>query len=94
MKVGHHVAEAREVDLVWAEFPADDRFDSPYHLHQLLAIAGGEVGHLCRVAVEHDPDEAWQRRVVDRYHDAQDVVPQNPLHCTFTQLALSGVHDI
>lgn len=93
MQVGHHIAQAREVDLVWAEFAADEVLGGPDYVHQLLSIGGGELGHFRGVAVEHDAEKAWQCGLIDGHHAAQATAPQEPTSSAFTQLATLSAHE-
>src|SRR5678816_2717151 len=46
VQVGHDVAEAREVDLVGPQLLAQYRLDREHHIHEVSALAFGEIRHL------------------------------------------------
>ena len=55
VQMRRHVAEAGEVHLVRSEKRADDLLDGKNHIHQGMALARIEIGHLANMGSPDDP---------------------------------------
>lgn len=77
MQVGHHVAQAGEVDLVRIEQAAQAALGRQHRVQQCMGFGGGEFAHLGDVAVEHHAAEAGEVvGVGDAHHAAEFVAPE------------------
>lgn len=64
VQVGRHIAELRQIDLVWLQHLALDLLYQPDSGHEGVALGGCEVGHFADMILPYDAGKAWMGGVV------------------------------
>ena len=76
VNVGNNVTKTCQVNFVWLVHDTECRFSGKDHTHQSHLLVAGEVGHFANVLAQDDAAKTGIIPILDAYHAAEIVFPQ------------------
>lgn len=75
VKVGNHVAQTGQIDLVRAKEGADNRFNGENDSHEKFAPVAGQIGHFLHMCCPYDTAKPRVMRIL---HTNHPTIPRRP----------------
>jgi hypothetical protein len=89
MQMGHHVAQAGQIDFVRIQALPQSGFHLEHCDHQALSACRRQVRHFLDMGVQYHPAKPRIVRIANQNDAAKIVLPEDVLACVTAQRAVS-----